>query len=239
VAEALLWDTERRWSWIRHAVHRALGHPMCASDGPLRHEGHLLTPEAVTDLTAWTAEKGMVGMRAALTLGGHYARALATQMDPNLVADLRRQLADPHTPAALRLELARLLQEHRDMDRPLLERLLDPANPAPLRLTAVEALLADGDHPGAVAALHELARLPNREIALATADVVQRRLGVDLGLAVGEPLPPVHSRHAAEVTRRVMMWASQHDVPGNVEDSQPLPRHYEERESQVHVDRRR
>ena len=37
--------------------------------------------------------------------------------------------------------------------------------------------------------------------------VVQRRLGVDLGLALAEPLPPHHSRQAAEVTRRLMQWA--------------------------------
>ena len=89
------------------------------------------------------------------------------------------------------------------------------ANPAPLRLLAAETLLSaeDDQNPEAVAALHDLARLPNREIALATADVVQRRLGLDLGLALGEPLPPVQSRQAAEVARRVMLWATQNDLP--------------------------
>jgi len=93
----------------------------------------------------------------------------------------------------------------------VLEQLVDPANPAPLRLSAVDALLEHSDHPGALAALHDLARLPNREIALATADLVQRRLGVDLGLPAGEPLPAIHSRQAAEVTRRVLCWATAHD----------------------------
>ena len=63
-------------------------------------------------------------------------------------------------------------------------------------------------------ALRDLARLPNREIALETADVVQRRLGVDLGLALGEPPPPNHSRQAAEVTRRLMQWALLPDNKG-------------------------
>src|SRR5262249_15991371 len=90
----------------------------------------------------------------------------------------------------------------------LLTRLLSPANPAPLRLTAADALLADSDNPDALAALRDIARLPNREIALATAEVVQRRLNVDFGLAPEGPLPPLHSRQAAEVTRRVMMWAA-------------------------------
>ena len=44
--------------------------------------------------------------------------------------------------------------------------------------------------------------------------MVQRRLGVDLGLALGEPLPPSHSRQAAEVTRRLMQWAMQPDGKG-------------------------
>jgi hypothetical protein len=64
--------------------------------------------------------------------------------------------------------------------------------------------------------------LPNREIALATADVIQRRLGIDLGLAMGQPLPPVHSRQAADITRRVMLWASENDLPEDVEDSRQL-----------------
>ncbi len=63
------------------------------------------------------------------------------------------------------------------------------------------------EHSEALAALHDLARLPNREIALATAEVVQRCVGIDMGLALGEPSPPLHSRQAAEVTRRVMSWA--------------------------------
>src|SRR5207249_3262223 len=66
--EALLWNSERRWLWIRHTVRRCLGDPSCKDDGPLRHDGQLLTDEAVADLTAWAAEKGLVGVRAALTL---------------------------------------------------------------------------------------------------------------------------------------------------------------------------
>jgi hypothetical protein len=58
---------------------------------------------------------------------------------------------------------------------------------------------------------------------LATADVVQRRLGVDLGLGLGQPLPPVQSRQAAEITRRVMHWAAQYDDEENLESSNPRP----------------
>jgi hypothetical protein len=212
-AEALLWNTEQNWTWIRLAVRRALADPVCKDDGPMRHEGNILTAEAVADLTAWTAEKGVQALRAALTLGCHYNRVLSLMPDAALLETLRRQLADVHTPALLRLELARVLHSHRELDTELLRWLLDPANPAPLRLIAAEALLEKGHSVEAVAALHDLARLPNREMALGIAQVVQRRLGVDLGLARDQPLPPLHSRQAAEVARRVLVWATHQGAP--------------------------
>lgn len=211
--EALLWDSERRWPAIRHAVRRCLADPTFKDDGPLYHDNQLLGPEAVADLTAWAAEKGLLAMRAAVSLGVHYRRVLGDRPDPELVEKLRQQLANPHAPPALRMELAWLLKNGDELDRELLEKLLDPANPAPLRLLAAESLLSRAEHPEALTALRDLARLPNREIAVAVADVVQRRLGVDLGLPVGQPLPPVQSRQAAEVTRRVMLWAAQADQP--------------------------
>jgi hypothetical protein len=223
-SEALLWDTEARWSWIRQAVRRSLADPTHAEDGPLLPNGQLLTAEAVKDLTAWAGEKGVLAIRAALTLAVHFSRILVEQPDEALVQDLRRLLADPHAPTPLRLELANILQTHRLLDRPLQENLLDPLNPAPLRLLAAEALLETGVHNGAVTALRSVARLPNREIALATANVVQRRLGIELGLGIGRTLPPVHSRQAAEVTRRVMMWAAEYDPPESVPASESLTR---------------
>jgi HEAT repeat protein len=211
--EALLWDSERRWPAIRHAVRRCLGDISLKDDGPLYHDAQLLSAEAVADLTAWSAEKGLLAMRAAVTLGAHYRRVLGDRPNPTLVAELRQKLANPHAPPALRMELAWLLKNGDELDRELLEKLLDPANPAPLRLLAAEALLAREEHPEALSALRDLARLPNREIAVATADVLQRRLNIDLGLPVGQPLPPVNSRQAAEVTRRVMLWAAQPEQP--------------------------
>jgi hypothetical protein len=214
-SESLLWDTEHRWAWIRHAVRRSLADPICGDDGGLRHEGRMLTAEAAADLTAWAGQKGLLAQRAALTLAAHYGRAMNEVPSEQLIQEIHRQLANPHAPAVFRLELARLLQSCGAMDAPALEQLLTPSNPAPLRLLAAEALLAGTDrHPAAVAALQQLARLPNREIALATAAVVQRRLGVDLGLALTESLPPVYSRQAAEIARRVMHWASQDEGRG-------------------------
>lgn len=221
--EALLWDCEHRWHWIRYAVRRFLADPLFCNDGPLLPEGQVLSREAVSDLTAWCAEKGILASRAAQTLGAHYSRCLGESIDDTLVKQLRRQLADPHTVPPLRLELGRVLQAHQELDPDLLNKLLDPSTPAPLRLIASETILADHTegHPhwAAVAALRDLARVPNREIALATADIIQRRLGVDLGLGLGQPLPPLQSRQAAEITRRVMLWAVQSDEQEDGENS--------------------
>ncbi len=213
--EALLWNTENRWPWIRSAVRRCLSDPACQQDGALRLEGRRLAPEAVSDLSVWSAEKGCLAVRAALTLGIHYGQVLAGGRDPELNTELLKQLTDPHAPAVLRLVLARLLHHHRELDPESLRKLLDSSAPAPVRLMAAEALMAEGSSPEAVAALYDLARLPNREIALAVAEVVQRRLGVDMGLMRGQAAPPVHSRMAAEVARRVLAWAGQHDGEGS------------------------
>ncbi len=222
--EALLWNTEQRWHWLRNAVRIALAHPHARNDGPLFQAGPLLTPEAVADLTAWAAEKGTLSVRAALTLGVHYNQALAHECDPVLCDELRRQLADVHAPAMLRVELARILYQHNELDDASLHRLIDPLTPAPLRLIGVEALLARGESTEAIAALRELARLPNREIALTTADLVQRRVGVSMGLTRGQPLPPVQSRQAADVARRVLLWASQVDGFDEAAVAHPLQR---------------
>ncbi len=213
--EALMWDTEHRWTWIRFAVRRILADPLFVTDGALMPDGQLLTAEAVSDLTAWCAEKGVLAARAAVTLGAHFNRTLSERHNADMVKALQYQLSDAHTPAVLRLELGKVLQYHQELEPPHLERMLDPSNPAPLRLIACETILSE--HPdssmrdGALAALRDLARLPNREIALASADVIQRRLGVDLGMGVGQALPPAHSRQAAEIVRRVMHWATQAD----------------------------
>jgi hypothetical protein len=170
-----------------------------------------------------------VSAHAANTLAAHFNRLLSERPEPHVVAQLRSILSDPHAPAVFRLELGRLLQFHQELDVPLLEKLADPANPGSLRLIACETILAD--HPDkpmlrsvAVNGLKDLARLSNRELALATADVVQRRLGVDLGIGLGQPLPPLHSRLATDITRRVMRWANQFDESEELEKSGGPPR---------------
>jgi hypothetical protein len=220
--EALLWNSERRWMWIRPVVRQALSDAAQEEDGPMIPNGQLLSKEAVNDLTAWSAEKGVMAIRSALTLGAHYERLLNQEQDENQILDLQEQLANSNAATPLRMELARLLKKNGLLPHDLHERLLDTANPAPLRLIAAEALLTEGKHPPAIAALRDVARLPNREIALATAEIVQRRLGVDLGLALGQSLPPVQSRQAADVTRRVMSWAAQSEFADQVSSTEPI-----------------
>ncbi|MBY0233301.1 MAG: HEAT repeat domain-containing protein, partial [Gemmataceae bacterium] len=212
VAEALLWNTEGRWHWMRYAVRSALADTACQHDGALRLVGQPLGKDAVADLHGWAAEKGVIALRAALTLGSHYGMLLSAGAENDLVEKLRGALTATQTPAILRLELARLLYQYGELTERDLHKLLQPAMPAPVRLIGVEALLSRANSPEAVAALHELARLPNREIALATADVVQRRLGIEMGLARGQALPGVQTRQAAEVARRVLVWATRHDA---------------------------
>ncbi len=218
-AEALLANTERRWTWVREPVRAALAHAAGADDGPLCPDGHQFTAEALTDLTAWACEKGILALRAAATLGAHADQVLSQGQDPKLAQALRDKVADVHAPPVLRLELARVLQQHQELDSRVLRGLIDPATPAPLRLIAVETLLTRGDSPEAKAALYDLARLPNREIALATAEVLQRRLGLDVGLPRNQPLPPVHSRLAADVARKVQLWSSRQQVPHGAEEA--------------------
>jgi hypothetical protein len=212
--EALLWESDNRWGWIRFAVRRTMSDPLFKDDGPLVPEGQLLMPEVVKDLTAWCAEKGLISARSAETLAAHYNRLMCEQADPTLVAIIRRQLADPQSPAILRLELGRILQVHQELDPELLEQLLDPGAPATLRLIACEAILSQEKESllrnAAIGGLKDLARLPNREIALGTADVVQRKLGVDLGIGLGQALPPSNSRQATDIARRLVAWAN-HD----------------------------
>jgi HEAT repeat protein len=210
-ATALLWDSEHRWGWIRLAVQEALADAALVRDGSIWQNGEPLCPDAVADLRGWAAVSGPLSVRSAATLAAHYRRALLDENDPVLIDELRQCVANTSSPATLRQELAQMLHQQNELPVPLLQQMMQPANPAPLRLFAAETLLSGRESPEAVLTLRELARVPNREIALATAYCVQRRLGVDLGLDLEATLPALHTRQAAEITRRVMRWAASSD----------------------------
>jgi hypothetical protein len=204
-ADILFWESERRWAWIRFGVHEALADPNLREEGPLPLAGATLPPQALADLMDWAGEGGAQSVRSSATLAAYYGHALSAAPDDELTSEILSKVLDPAAPTVLRLELAQLLLEHRLFGGTQLTCLLAHDQPVPLRLLAADAILAVGPDCAATATLHEIARRPNREIALAVAQVVQRRLDTDLG--VRSPLPPVHSRQAAEITRRVMEWA--------------------------------
>ncbi len=208
-AQVLFWDSEHRWSWIRFSVNEALSDPALSHDGALPLAGVSLPPQAVADLHDWANKGGDLSVRATQTLIAYYAQVLNARANTGeVVASLRQTLLDAKAPTMLRVELGQLLFEQELLDRGTVENLLSHDNPVPLRLLAADALLIQGAHPVAADALRHIARMPNREIALAVAQIVQRRLGVDLGMDLQSP-PAPQTRQAAELTRRVMQWAAE------------------------------
>ena len=227
-AEVLLWDGERRWGWVRYSVHSALADPDLRRDGPLPLGGVTLPPQAVRDLHDWAGEGGGLGVRAAQTLVAYYSQILnARPLVDAVAAELRRKVLDSAIATTLRVELAQLLEEQRLLDPPTQDGLMAADNPVPVRLVGAEAALAAGPSEQAVETLREIAVRPNREIALSVAQIVQRRLGVNLELDLHH-LPQPQSRRGAEITRRVMEWAaeqpkiqdSRHDLPPALEYGQ-------------------
>ena len=208
-SEALLWDLENRWGWIRHAVRRALGNAH-ATDDSVDVFAYLSLPgAAVDDLIAWTAEKGLLSQRAASVLAGYYSKRLDVDSDGKLCQKLCDAVAATKLAPPLRFELARVLCARQQLSQASAEALLDGANPVPLRLVAAESLLQQGMSELPRAALLDLARIPNRELALSTARVVQRYMSVDLGLTLSEPLPALNTRQAQDAVIRLIRWAQE------------------------------
>jgi hypothetical protein len=222
-AEALFTDIRERWSAVRHAVRAALADPRCGSDGALPIPG-VLPAVALTDLTVWSGEIGAVGKRSALTLIGYYRRAVQEGLSPQLVDHLCDQMTSARVPAAIRVEIAPLLRDCGRLPGDVLARLLQSDQPSALRLLAAEALLQKGPDDRAVLALRDVARQPNRELAIAAAVIIQKWLRVDMGLPISQPPPPPQSKQGAEVTRRVMQWAAQREAAsGDTPVPEPTP----------------
>lgn len=211
-------NRDRRWPWMRNAVRHALSSVVLSDAVPLLQEGQLLSDEGVSDFVGWVADRGILGVRAATTLATHFSRLL--REDPEATSrELIKLVEDPHTPAILRIQLARLLSTQYKGDLKLMEKLLFAGNPVPLRQMAAETLLIrTGRHPEALNTLREIARLGNREIALDTARIVQQCLNIDLGLAVGQTIPHPGSPRAADITRKLLQWAMQSEPSQNAVD---------------------
>ena len=206
-AMAVLWDAGNRWSEVRAQVRLALAAPHAARDGALPCSA-ALPQAALNDLVMWSAEAGAVGKRSTLTLVRHCQKAIHEDGSHEAIQRVVNLVSDPKVPGPVRVELAHRLQQADAFPPDVAHRLLNPANPTMLRVQAAGAVLARHGDPRAVEVLREAARQPNREIALVAAAIVQKYLGVDMGLPVGADLPAINSREAADITRRVLKWAT-------------------------------
>jgi HEAT repeat protein len=206
-AIAVLSNVGNRWADVRGQIRLALAAPHAARDGPLPCSGGL-PQAAIDDLMLWSVESGPVGKRATQTLVRHCKKAIQDDGSPEAIARVAAMVANPKVPAAMRVEMAHRLQQAEAFPPEVASKLLGPANPTMLRVIAAGALLSVREDLQAVSVLREAAKQPNREITLAAAGLVQKYLGVDLGLPVGGQLPKIHTREAADITRRVLKWAS-------------------------------
>ncbi|AMV27966.1 HEAT repeat protein [Gemmata sp. SH-PL17] len=206
-SEAILWNADARWPFAREGVREALADPRLANDGPLFASGRL-PGAAFADLITWAEEHAPLAPRAILTLIEQFHRDLTDGQRPELASQLAAMMLDTGAAPSLRVELAALLRDHNLLSVDLLDRLTNMDQPGPIRLFAAEQMLRINPHdPDGVDVLRGLARQPNREMALSVAGILQNVLGLELGLPPGE-LPPTNSKLAADVTRRVLLWAN-------------------------------
>jgi hypothetical protein len=211
--EAAIAAAGRHWPTLRYAVHEEMADPQFAADGPLPLGTGELPPQVVADLHEWAGEGGVLARRATATLIAYYGQLLDAHASAEALAEeLRDMVREKTTPSILRVELAQLLFEQNLLDAASMEPYLASDQPTALRLLAADAILSVGRHEKAEETLRAIARLPNREITLAVAQMLQKRLGVDVGLNLPKP-PAVQSRQAAEIARRVMQWAAEEPAP--------------------------
>jgi hypothetical protein len=211
--EAAIAAAGRHWATLRYAVHEEMADAQFAADGPLPLGTGELPPQVVSDLHEWAGEGGVLARRATATLIAYYGQLLDAHSSAEALAeDLRYMVRVKSTPSILRVELAQLLFEQNLLDAAAMEPLLGSDQPTALRLLAADAILSVGRNEKAEETLRSIAKLPNREITLAVAQMLQKRLGVDVGLNLQKP-PAVQSRQAAEIARRVMQWAAEEPAP--------------------------
>jgi hypothetical protein len=206
-ANAVLWDANQRWPDVRGPVRLALAAPEAARDGPLPCSS-ALPAAAIDDLATWAGEAGAVGKRATQTLVRHCKKAILEDGSAEAIGRVTALVCNAKVPPAIRVEVAHRLQASEAFPLEVAQRMLAPGNPTMIRVLAAGAILGRQGDPRAVEMLREAARQPNREIALAAAGMIQKYLSVDMGLPVGGDLPAANTREAAEITRKVLKWAS-------------------------------
>ena len=206
-AEALLWNAEARWPFARDGVREALADSRLADDGAFFASGRI-PAAAIADLVTWAEEHAPLAQRAITTLIEQYHRDLTDGDRPELGSQLARMMLDPNGTPALRVELAALLRDHHLLTADLLDRLTNMDQPGPIRLFAAEQMLRINPHdPDGVDVLRgwHVSRIARWRWPLPVC--FQNVLGLDLGLPPGE-LPLAGSKTAADVARRVLLWAN-------------------------------
>ncbi|WP_157369776.1 HEAT repeat domain-containing protein [Zavarzinella formosa] len=204
---ALLWDARTRWNDLRSHIRTALAQPHAGKDGALPCSG-TLPVTAIHDLLMWAGETGTVGKRATQTLLRHCKKTIEEDGSPEAIERMVSMLQDPKVMPSIRVEIAHRLQNTSHLAPEVAVKLLSSNQPTMLRVIAAGAMLSQREDSRAVDVLRDAARQPNREIALAAAVIIQKFLGVDMGLPMGNELPNPNSRIAAEVTRRVIKWSA-------------------------------
>ena len=202
-AEALMWEAEARWPFARDGVREAL------ADQKLSHEGALfagigrLPAAAVADMTTWSAEHPPLAHRAILSPSSTITPIWSGER-PELASELSTMMLEAETPPASRGLGATTRSSHCSPD--LLDRLTNLDQPGPMRLFAAELMLRINPHDPTASTSRGLARQPNREMAVQIASVLQNVLS-STRLPEGD-LPPSTSKEAADISRRVLSWAS-------------------------------
>lgn len=217
--ESLLAGGEAKWPAARDMIRDALANPNPAADAAVAATAGRLPAMAVCDLAVWACEPEPLASRAVRTLIAHFTHVLRTQDVPELPAELGRQIVDPQTPPALRVELAGLLRGLGLLTPALLDRMSDADQPGPVRLLAAEEILRhDPSDAEALDVLRGLGRQSNRDTAMAIARLLQTYLGMDMGLP--DEAVATNSKQAVEAARRVLTWATgRPNVP-----STPMPK---------------
>jgi hypothetical protein len=216
-AIAVLWDAKNRWPEIRSAIRHSLANARAARDGALPCSSEL--PQvAIDDLMMWSGESGSVGVRSTQTLIRHCKKAIKEDGSPEAIARVCQMIQNPKISPGIRVELAHRLKAANEFSLSLAQKVIDSAHPTMLRVLAAGAILAEGEDAKAIEVLRLAARQSNREIGLVAASIIQKYLGVDLGLPVGGDLPAANSRQAAEVARHLLKWAAVgHEIQSEIE----------------------
>ena len=203
---ALLWDARNRWNDLRGQIRDALSKPHAAKDGALPCSADFPIT-AIQDLLMWAGEAGAVGRRSTQTILRHCKKAIEEDGSPEAIDRMVMMVQYQKISPAIRVEIAHRLHSTGQLAPEVAVKLLGSGQPTMLRVIAAGALLSQHEDARAVEVLRDAAQQPNREIALVAAGIIQKYLGVDMGLPVGEELPNPNSRLAAEVTRRLIQWS--------------------------------